>query len=68
MSLILVITDPAESVGTTFVELRILMPSLALVCFNQTLILGSSPLEYDRTELLEVLPVLLFELKVIVIL
>ena len=65
MSLILVITDPAESVGTTFVELRILMPSLALIGLNQTLILDSFPLEYDRAELLEVILVFLFKLKVI---
>ena len=49
----------------TFVALEILMPSLALVGFDQTLILDSLPLEYDRAELLEVILVLLFKLKVI---
>ena len=64
-SLISVITDLAESVGVTFVALRILMPSLALIGFDQTLILDSPPPEYDRAKLLEVILVLLFKLKVI---
>ena len=49
----------------TFVALEILMPSLALVGFDQTLILDSLPLEYDRAELLEVILVLRLKLKVI---
>ena len=49
----------------TVVSLIIFFPTLALVGFDQTLVLDSSSLEQHRTELLEVILLLLSELELI---
>ena len=58
-----VIFGPAESERLTKISLVIFFPTLALVSFDQTLVIDSSSLEKHRAELVEVILLLLYELE-----
>ena len=60
-----VIINLAEGEGFTLIAPTILFPTLALVGFNQALVMDSPSLEQDRAKLLEIILVLLFKVELI---